>query len=94
MHHRTSACTAAAAAAYAMQVAVPVCGVCVFMHSSAVIWIEWNGFFSGQGNGLFDSISWLDLAASVLVRKDVTRMKLGWEGLCGLSGREEYDLAK
>jgi hypothetical protein len=29
MHHLTSACTAAAAAAYAMQVAVPVCGVCV-----------------------------------------------------------------
>jgi hypothetical protein len=50
--------------------------VCVFMHSSAVIWmIEWKRFCNGQGNGLFDSIRWLDLAASVLVGRDVTRMR-------------------
>jgi hypothetical protein len=74
MHHLTSACTAAAA--HAMQVSVPVRGVCVHAQQRCNL----DRFFSGQGSGLLDSRSWLGLAASALVQRYVTRTKLGGRG--------------
>jgi hypothetical protein len=71
MHHLTSACTAAACTCNA---GLSPCWwwwcVCSCT-SSAVIWIDSSA--GKVASGLCESIRWLDLAASVLVRKDVTK---------------------